>query len=65
MYWYPYYPPYIVFPYDPIALMYSVMQWLWYPYYVALTLEIYRITLESIRKAMEMLTKSMESMYAK
>ncbi len=67
MYWYSWYSYYPYPPppvYDPISMMYLALQWIWYPYYMALSLEIYRTALETIRRAMEMLTKTMESTYA-
>ena len=63
---YPYYPypyPYLVPPvmYDPMYLMYMMMQWLWVPYYFALTIEIYRTMIDAWRKSIETMTKAIES----
>ncbi|HDI02151.1 MAG TPA: hypothetical protein ENF93_00745 [Ignisphaera sp.] len=55
-----YYPPYYPYYIDPFTMMYVAMQWMWYPYYLALNIELYRLTIDMVRKSIEMLTKSLE-----
>ncbi len=59
-YYLPYYvPPYITPYYDPITLMYVTMQWLWIPYYFAITIEMYRAILEAWKRIVEVMTRSL------
>ncbi len=62
-YYYPYWIPYYLtppMPYDPLAMMYLTMQWLWVPYYYALTIEMYRALIDTWRKAIEATIKALE-----
>ncbi len=64
---YPYIPYYVppLVPYDPFTMMYLAMQWLWVPYYYALTIEMYRAVIETWRKAVEAMTKALSEASAR
>ena len=60
---YPYYPYPPMLPYiDPLYMMYVTMQWIWIPYYYALTIEMYRAIIEAWRRTIEAITKSIEGL---
>ncbi|ADI31658.1 hypothetical protein [Staphylothermus hellenicus] len=54
-------PPYGCYPfYDPEYLTAVMTQYMIYPYYYMLTIEIYRTMLDTWRKTMETFIKSLE-----
>ncbi len=65
LYPYPPYPPAypIQYPYppiDPAYMMYWMLQWITYPYYYALTLEMYKAMIETWKKTLEAFMKTLE-----
>jgi len=66
MYWWlnPYYYPYYWYPLpyimDPTYLLGMTFQWIIYPYYFMMTMEIYRAIIETWRRSLEALTKALE-----
>ncbi|HDI31357.1 MAG TPA: hypothetical protein ENF80_00920 [Thermofilum sp.] len=59
MYWWPYYP--YMYPLDPTYMMTTLMQWIIYPYYYVVTLEMYRAMIDAWRKSLDLLMRSFET----
>ena len=70
MYWYwytypYYYPPMTPLPYyppDPGYLASLMTQWILYPYYYVLTLEMYKTIFEAWKKTIDALTKNLQQL---